>query len=374
MKAAPRGFFSLRKFTISSAILFNNMRYSKDNLFPARLSVPGIYAIIREMSAQKESPMISIVTPVYNEEDNVVYFHDEVTRVMKTLAMDYEILYVNDGSTDSTEDKLRALAAADPHVRAVTFARNFGHQIAITCGMDLAEGDAVITMDGDMQHPPALIPALVEKWQEGYDIVQAVRTATEDAGFVKRATSSGYYAVINAISDSPVQPGGSDFRLLDRKALLTFRRFREHSRFIRGIIGGMGYRQASVEYVAPARHAGVSKFSMKKMLHLAMDGILANSTVPLRMVFYLGVLSMLLGCLLILYIFGCWLMDSTVPGWATMTILVSFYGSLNLLCLGILGEYVSRIFREAQNRPLYWIGSDTADDPQSPWRRARDRH
>lgn len=318
--------------------------------------------------------MISIVTPVYNEEDNVVYFHDEVTRVMKTLAMDYEILYVNDGSTDSTEDRLRALAAADPHVRAVTFARNFGHQIAITCGMDLAEGDAVITMDGDMQHPPALIPKLVEKWQEGYDIVQAVRTATEDAGFVKRATSSGYYAVINAISDSPVQPGGSDFRLLDRKALLTFRRFREHSRFIRGIIGGMGYRQATVEYVAPARHAGVSKFSMKKMLHLAMDGILANSTVPLRMVFYLGVLSMLLGSLLILYIFGCWLMDSTVPGWATMTILVSFYGSLNLLCLGILGEYVSRIFREAQNRPLYWIGSDTADDPQSPWRRARDRH
>lgn len=318
--------------------------------------------------------MISIVTPVYNEEDNVVYFHDEVTRVMKTLATDYEILYVNDGSTDSTEDKIRALAAADPHVRAVNFARNFGHQIAITCGMDLAEGDAVITMDGDLQHPPALIPKLVEKWQEGYDIVQAVRTATEDAGFVKRTTSAGYYAVINAISDGPVQPGGSDFRLLDRKALLTFRRFREHSRFIRGIIGSMGYRQAAVEYVAPARHAGVSKFSMKKMLHLAMDGILANSTVPLRMIFYLGILSMVFGVLLILYIFGCWLMDSTVPGWATMTILISFFGSLNLLCLGVLGEYVSRIFREAQNRPLYWIGSDTADDPHSPWRRARDGH
>lgn len=318
--------------------------------------------------------MISIVTPVYNEEDNVVYFHDEVTRVMKTLAMDYEILYVNDGSTDSTEDKLRALAAADPHVRAVTFARNFGHQIAITCGMDLAEGDAVITMDGDMQHPPALIPTLVEKWQEGYDIVQTIRTATEDAGLVKRATSAGYYAFINAISDSPVRPGGSDFRLMDRKAILTFRRFREHSRFIRGLIGNLGYKQTTVEFVAPARHAGVSKFSMKKMLRLAMDGILTNSTLPLRMVFYLGVLSMVLGLLLILYVFGCWLTDATVPGWATMTILVSFYGSLNLLCLGILGEYVSRIFREAQNRPLYWIGSDTADDPQSPYRQARNRH
>lgn len=316
--------------------------------------------------------MISIVTPVYNEEDNVVYFHDAVTRVMKDLGMDYEILYINDGSTDSTEPKLRQLAAADPHVRAISFARNFGHQIAITCGMDLADGDAVITMDGDMQHPPALIPKLVEKWKEGYDIVQAVRTATEDAGFVKRVTSSGYYAVINAISDSPVRPGGSDFRLMDRKAILTFRRFREHSRFIRGIIGNMGYRQAVIPYVAPARHAGVSKFSMKKMLHLAMDGILTNSTMPLRMSFYVGVLSMIFGFLLILYVFGGWLLGHTVPGWATMTILLSLYGSLQLLCLGILGEYISRIFKETQNRPLYWIGDDTADDPKSPWRQARD--
>ncbi len=315
--------------------------------------------------------MISIVTPVYNEEDNVVYFHDAVTRVMKDLGMDYEILYINDGSTDSTEQKLRTLASADPHVRAISFARNFGHQIAITCGMDFADGDAVITMDGDMQHPPALIPKLVGKWQEGYDIVQAIRTATEDAGFVKRVTSSGYYAVINAISDSPVRPGGSDFRLMDRKAILTFRRFREHSRFIRGIIGNMGYRQATVEYVAPARHAGVSKFSMKKMLHLAMDGILTNSTVPLRMIFYVGVLSMIFGFLLILYVFGCWVLGHTVPGWATMTILLSLFGSLQLLGLGIVGEYISRIFKEAQNRPLYWIGDDTADDPASPYRQAR---
>ena len=305
--------------------------------------------------------MISIVTPVYNEEENIPYFHDEVTRVMQELGEDYEILFVNDGSQDRSEEILTALADADPHVRAIHFARNFGHQIAITCGMDLAEGDAVVTMDGDLQHPPALIPTLVEKWREGYDIVQTIRTATEDAGFVKRITSSGYYAFINTISDSPIRPGGSDFRLMDRKAILTFRKFREHSRFIRGIVGNLGYRQTVVEFVAPPRHAGVSKFSMKKMLHFAMDGILTNSTAPLRLSFYIGILAGLLGLALIAHAFFCYLMDYAVPGWSTMVIIVSLFGSLNLVSLGIVGEYISRIFKETQQRPLYWISHDTAD-------------
>ena len=239
--------------------------------------------------------MISIVTPVYNEDGNVVYFHDEVTKVMQTLDMDYEIIYVNDGSKDRTDELIHQLAAGDPHVRALTFARNFGHQIAITCGMDFAVGDAVITMDGDMQHPPALIPKLIQKWQEGYDIVQTIRTATEDAGPIKKLTSAGYYAVINSISNSPVVPGGSDFRLMDRKALDAFLRFREHSRFIRGIVGGLGFKQCTIEFEAPARHAGVSKFSMKKMLHFAMDGIITNSTLPLRVAFYLGVFAAIAG-------------------------------------------------------------------------------
>lgn len=303
--------------------------------------------------------MISIVTPVYNEEDNVAFFHDEVTRVMAGVGEAYEIIYINDGSTDATEEKITALAAADPRVRAVSFARNFGHQIAITCGMDLADGDAVITMDGDMQHPPALLPALIEKWREGYDIVQTVRTATEDAGFVKRVTSSGYYAFINAISDSPVRPGGSDFRLMSRRAILTFRRFREHSRFIRGIVGGLGYRVATVEFVAPARHAGVSKFSMRKMLHLAMDGILSNSTAPLRFAFYVGVLSLLCGLALVLHAVFCYAVGETVPGWSTLVIIASIFGSVQLMGLGILGEYISRIFKETQNRPLYWIDKDS---------------
>lgn len=306
--------------------------------------------------------MISIVTPVYNEEENVVFFHDAVARVMKTTGYDYEIIYVNDGSRDHTEELIEKLASQDPHVRVLEFARNFGHQIAITCGMDYARGDAVITMDGDMQHPPELIPKLLEKWQEGYDIVQTVRTSTEDAGFIKKTTSAGYYAVINAISTTRVVPGGSDFRLIDRKALNTFLKFREHSRFIRGIVGGLGYRQTTIEFVAPKRHAGVSKFSMKKMLHFAMDGVVTNSTIPLRLSFYLGVAAAILGLILVVHVMYIYLTGSAVPGWATMTILISLFGSMNLMGLGILGEYIGHIYEESKNRPLYWLSYDSAVD------------
>lgn len=303
--------------------------------------------------------MISIVTPVYNEEGNVVYFHDEVTKVMQELGMEYEIIYVNDGSKDRTDILIHNLAERDSHVRALTFARNFGHQIAITCGMDFARGDAVITMDGDMQHPPALIPLLIQKWKEGYDVVQTVRTSTEDAGPIKKLTSAGYYAVINSISTTPVVPGGSDFRLMDRKALNTFLKFREHSRFIRGIVGGLGFKQTTISFEAPARHAGVSKFSMKKMLHFALDGVITNSTLPLRMAFYIGVLAAIAGVLLVLHVLFLEITGQTVPGWATMTILVSLFGSLNLMCIGILGEYIGHIYNETRHRPLYWLSDDS---------------
>lgn len=304
--------------------------------------------------------MISIVTPVYNEEENVEFFHDSVIHVMKQLNMDYELIYVNDGSRDRTEQIINALAEQDPHVRALTFARNFGHQIAITCGMDFAKGDAVITMDGDMQHPPELIPELIKKWQEGYDIVQTVRKSTEDAGFVKNITSRGYYAFINSISQTPIVPGGSDFRLMDRKALDTFRKFHEHSRFIRGIVGGLGYRQTSVEFDAPRRHAGTSKFSMKKMLRLAINGIITNSTMPLHIFLYIGVFAAFAGVLLTLYVLYCYLAEITVPGWSTMTILISVFGSVNLMGVGVLGEYLGKIYQETLNRPLYWLSYDSS--------------
>lgn len=212
--------------------------------------------------------------------------------------------------------------------------------------MDFARGDAVITMDGDMQHPPELIPVLIEKWQQGYDIVQTVRKSTEDAGFVKNITSRGYYAFINSISQTPIVPGGSDFRLMDRKSLDTFRKFHEHSRFIRGIVGGLGYRQTSVEFEAPRRHAGTFKFSMKKMLHLAVDGIITNSEAPLHLILYIGLLAALAGILLTLYVLYCYMTKNTVPGWSTMTILISIFGGINMMGVGVLANILAKYFRK----------------------------
>lgn len=180
---------------------------------------------------------------------------------MSDLPYDYEIIFVDDGSTDATPLVLSRLTQQDLHVRALILARNFGHQLAITCGMDHASGDAVITMDGDLQHPPSMLPDLIQKWNEGFDIVQTVRLATDDAGIFKKVSSGLYYTLINALSPVYIRPGGSDFRLMNRRVAETFKQFREHDRFIRGMIGDIGYKQTVVEFVAPKRYAGKSKFS-----------------------------------------------------------------------------------------------------------------
>ena len=304
--------------------------------------------------------LLSVVTPVYNEEENIEYFYTEVLKYTEDLPLELELIFVDDGSRDRTPFILQRLAQTDHRVRAISLARNFGHQIALTCGMDCAHGDAVITMDGDMQHPPVLIPTLVQKWQEGYDVIQTIREATEDAGFLKRLTSKGYYKLINLISQIQVTPGGSDFRLLDRKVVDTFCRFHEHVRFIRGIVGDIGYRQTTIFFTAPKRHAGQSKFSFRKMLHFALDGIMAYSTLPLRLAFYIGLLSGFASLLLTFHVLYCKLTNTAVPGWATTTILLSLVGGVQLISIGIIGEYIGRIFEEVKHRPLYWLCSDSA--------------
>lgn len=243
--------------------------------------------------------MLSVVVPVFNEQLNIEKFYEEATKAIQNLDMDYELIFVDDGSKDTTPLILSRLTEQDDHVRALILARNFGHQLAITCGMDYAQGDAIITMDGDMQHPPAMIPDLVQKWREGFDVVQTVRKGTDDAGFLKRLTSRWYYILLNALSPVHITPGGSDFRLIDRRVLNTFRLFREHDRFIRGMMGDIGYKQTTLDFIAPRRFAGKSKFSGRKMLHFALDGITAFSKTPLRISFYAGLLSGLLSIIMI---------------------------------------------------------------------------
>lgn len=300
--------------------------------------------------------LLSIVVPVYNEEDNIKKFYSSVKDVLATLPYEHEIIFVDDGSSDNSAVMLHHIAEEDASVCVYLLARNFGHQLALTCGLDHAKGDAIITMDGDMQHPPALIPELVRHWEEGYDVVRTIRDSTEDASWAKAFTSKYYYKLMNLMANVPIVEGGSDFRLMNRRALATLLKFREHGRFLRGIVGDLGFKQAEVHFVAPPRFAGKSKFSVRKMLHFALDGIAAFSNVPLRMSFYIGLLCGLLSLLMILHIlFVHFFTDDAVSGWATLGVAIFFLGGVQLICIGIIGEYVGRVFEEVKHRPLYWV-------------------
>ncbi|MBR2214643.1 MAG: glycosyltransferase family 2 protein [Selenomonadaceae bacterium] len=298
---------------------------------------------------------ISLVVPVYNEEDNIEHFTAKVKEVMSAQKYDYELIFVDDGSKDRSREILRRLEQDDKRVCSIFLAKNSGHQLALTCGMDYAEGDAVITMDGDMQHPPELLPELIARWEKGAQVVQTIRETTEGVSLFKRLTSKYYYRLMNFLAEVPIRAGGSDFRLMDRQVVLEFRRYREHARFIRGIVGSMGYRQELFTFVAPQRFAGTSKFSLRKMLNFAVDGILAYSRVPLRISLYAG---FLLGFASILYFINVIYerySGQTVEGWATIVGMMLLFGGIQLVFLGIMGEYIGRIFEEVKARPLYSV-------------------
>ena len=300
--------------------------------------------------------LLSIVVPVFNEEDNIQKFYTTVKDVLQTLDYDHEIIFVDDGSSDDSAGMLRYIGNQDPKVKVLLLARNFGHQLALTCGLDYAQGDAVITMDGDMQHPPELIPELVKHWEAGADVVRTIRDSTEDASWAKAFTSKYYYKVLNKLANVPIVEGGSDFRLMNRKSLETLKKFREHGRFLRGIVGDLGFVQHEFHFVAPPRFAGTSKFSVKKMMRFALDGITAFSRVPLRLALYIGLLCGLLSLIMIGHIlFVHFFSDNVISGWSTLGVAIFFLGGVQLVGIGIIGEYVGRIFEEVKQRPLDWV-------------------
>ncbi len=299
---------------------------------------------------------VSIVVPVYNEQDNLREFHKRVTAVMREEAYDYSLVFINDGSADNSAVILSELAKEDEHVEAYLLSRNYGHQMALTCGLDNAEGDVVITMDGDLQHPPEIIPQLLRLWEAGHEIVITKRMATEDAGFFKNLTSSAYYKLINILSKVEITPGGSDFRLMDRIAVDAFKQYRERARFIRGLVNTLGFNVAKVEFVAPPRFAGHSKYNLRKMLHFALDGITAFSNLPLRWAFYVGLVFGIFSFFILCHVFYVKVFtEDAVAGWATTTASVLFLGGIQLIGIGILGEYIGRIFEEIKHRPLYIV-------------------
>ena len=306
---------------------------------------------------------VSIVVPVYNEEDNLREFHKRITEVMSQEPYDYKIVFVNDGSSDGSAVVLSELAKEDDHVEAYLLSRNYGHQMALTCGLDNAEGDAIVTMDGDMQHPPEIVPQLLRLWEQGNEIVITKRLATEDAGFFKNITSATYYKLINAMSKVEITPGGSDFRLMDRIAVDAFKQYRERARFIRGLVNTLGFKVAEVEFVAPPRFAGQSKFNLRKMLHFALDGITAFSNLPLRWAFYTGLIMGLISMVLLGHVlYEKFVDEDIVPGWATTMVSILFLGGIQLVGIGILGEYIGRIFEEIKHRPLYLVSRHIKKD------------
>jgi len=298
----------------------------------------------------------SIVAPIYNEIDNLPELHRRIKEVMDATGEAWELILVDDGSTDGSTEKIRELAQTDSHIRPVIFARNFGHQIAITAGWDYARGDAMVIIDADLQDPPEVILDLAKKWKEGYEVVYAVRAEREGESWFKKFTASMFYRLIYRITDVKIPVDTGDFRLMDRKVVDVLKQMPERHRFPRGMSAWVGFKQIGVEYKRAARHAGVTKYPFNKMLKLALNAITSFSYFPLQVATFFGFMSAGISILAIPIVI--YLRMAGIPqftGQATTLIAVLFLGGVQLISLGILGEYIGRLYDEAKGRPLYIV-------------------
>ncbi len=308
------------------------------------------------------SPTLSIIAPIYNEYENLPELYRRVKEVMENAGETWELVLVDDGSTDGSTERIRELARQDKRVRPVIFARNFGHQLAVTAGLDYSRGDAVVIIDADLQDPPELIPEMLAKWREGYEVVYAVREAREGETWFKKVTAAAFYRLINRITSVNIPLDTGDFRLLDRKVVNVLNRMRERHRFLRGMSVWVGFRQTGVTYKRAPRFAGETKYPLRKMLKFASDAITGFSYLPLQLATYLGFVSAGLSIIAIPIVVALRMTGSQAfHGQATTLIAVLFLGGVQLISLGILGEYVGRLYDEAKGRPLY-IVRETPDD------------
>jgi glycosyltransferase involved in cell wall biosynthesis len=304
----------------------------------------------------------SVVAPIYNELENLPQLYQRIKKVMSAHARSWELILVDDGSSDGSTDAIRKLAKRDPHVRPVIFARNFGHQIAITAGWDYARGEAVVTIDGDLQDPPEAIPDLAQKWREGYDVVYAVRSEREGDSWFKRVTAAAFYRLIYRITDVRIPVDAGDFRLMDRKVVDVLKQMRERHRFPRGMSAWVGFRQIGVPYKRGPRFAGVTKYPLRRMVLLALNAITSFSYFPLQVATYFGFFSAGIAILAIPVV--VYLRMAGIPqftGQATTLIAVLFLGGIQLISLGVLGEYIGRLYDEAKGRPLYIVREGPQD-------------
>lgn len=298
----------------------------------------------------------SVVAPIFNELENLPELYHRVRNVMELSGETWELLLVDDGSTDGSTEKIRELSEADEHVRPVIFARNFGHQIAITAGWDYARGDAIVIIDADLQDPPEVILELAKMWKEGYEVVYAIRAEREGESWFKKMTAALFYRIIYRITDVKIPLDAGDFRLMDRKVVEVLKTMRERHRFPRGMSAWVGFKQIGVEYKRAARRAGVTKYPFKKMLKLALNAVTSFSYFPLQVATYIGFFSAGLAILAIPVVIIMRMTGSQAfYGQATTLISVLFLGGVQLISLGILGEYIGRLYDEAKGRPLYIV-------------------
>lgn len=304
-----------------------------------------------------KTQVLSLVIPCYNEEEVIAETMKRLKDFCAGLAnLDVELIFIDDGSRDRTREFLKGFAAEDRRIKLIGFARNFGHQIAVTAGVDAASGDAVVIIDADLQDPPEVIHEMVAKWREGYDVVYGTRTERPGESAFKIATARGFYRLLNRLSDVPIPLDTGDFRLISRNVVDTLRAMPERDRFVRGMVSWVGFKQTALPYKRAQRFAGESKYPLRKMLRFATDGILSFSTKPLQMSVAMGMICASLALLGILYaLFSRLFTDAWVEGWTALMIAVLFIGGVELISVGILGEYIGRIYHEIKNRPLYIV-------------------
>ena len=301
--------------------------------------------------------LVSIVIPAHNEQDNILFILERIERVFASTNYNYEILIVDDGGTDNTLSIVKLVAETKTNIYFVEFSRNFGHQAALKAGLDHANGDCVISLDADLQHPPELICEMLAKWEEGYEIVYTKRLEDKSLSYKKRKASQLFYKLLNSLSDIELESGTADFRLLDRKVVEAFRHFKEIDPFIRGLIKWMGFKQVGIEYIPNERYSGSSKYSIAKMRALAIQGVTSLSIRPLHTAIYLGFIFSFLSLLYIPYVIHAFYVGKEITGWASLIMTVVFFGGLQLIIMGIIGIYIGKMFMQSKNRPNYIIRS-----------------
>jgi len=300
--------------------------------------------------------MYSLVIPLYNEEEVIHECIKRVTHVMENNDFDYEVIFVNDGSKDSTEEIVKQYCDKDKHLKLISFSRNFGHQTAITAGMDNADGDAIIVMDADLQDPPEVILKLIEKHEEGYDVVYAIRSKRKGESFFKKVTAKMFYRFLRNMCEVDIPVDTGDFRLISRQVCDVLKGLTERNRYVRGLVSWVGFKQTGINYEREERYAGKTKYPLKKMLKLSVDGITSFSTKPLKLTKWIGIIMAAVGFIYAVIVIIQKLAGMQMQtGWASTMVTILLIGGIQLIMLGITGEYIARIFDESKNRPLYII-------------------